>query len=279
MLFAVAAINALCTILLVYVSSFFDSSLPLYVQSLVVGFLAYLIPILLYSYANGITVSVAKERFSLKPCGIFPLLIAAVSGVCFQFVMVVVNLPVNMMLQPAQSYPPMTVIELFAAIIIIGIMPAFFEEFLFRGIVYGSMAEFNTKAAAVFSSVMFALLHADIYKVTGYLLMGLVLAFILRRTGSLYSAMLFHLSNNVTALLLDFYNAELIYAPVTTIVLFVLGVIGLILTAAMIAIKCKPPVRHDKIKTSVLLGQSFINLPFLLCMAVIVLTAVIVRNI
>ena len=98
MLFAVAVINALCTIMFGYVSSFFDSSLPLYIQSLVVGFLAYMIPILLYSFANGITISVAKERFSLKACKLLPLLLAAVSGVCFRVVMVVVNLPMNLLL-------------------------------------------------------------------------------------------------------------------------------------------------------------------------------------
>lgn len=279
MLFAVAVINALCTIMFGYVSSFFDSSLPLYIQSLVVGFLAYMIPILLYSFANGITISVAKERFSLKACKLLPLLLAAVSGVCFQFVMVVVNLPINLLLGGGGSYSPMSVYELIAAILIIGIMPAFFEEFLFRGIVYGSMAEFNTKAAAVFSSVMFALLHADVYGIVGYLLMGFVLAFILKRTGSLYSAMLFHFANNLTAILLGFFNAELIYAPVTTIVLFVLGIIGFILTVLAIMFVCKKNKTDDKIKTSVLIGQSFINLPVVLCVAVIVLTALITRNI
>lgn len=279
MLFAVAVINALCMVILSYAASFFDSSFPIYIQSLIVGFLAYMIPILLYSFANGITVSVAKERFSLKPCKATSLLLVGLSGVCFQFVMVVVNLPVNLLVGNSGTYYHMSVYELIAAIFIIAAMPAFFEEFLFRGIVYGSMAEFNEKAAAIFSSVMFALLHADLHGIVGYLLMGFVLAFVIKRTGSLYSAMLFHFANNITALLLEFFNSELIYAPVTTIALFVAGVIGFLLTVVGIMLVCPKKASVNKIKTSVLVGQSFINIPIILCAAAVILTAVITRNI
>lgn len=279
MLFAVAAINAFCAIVMGIVSSFIESSLPIYIQSLVVGFLAYLVPILLYSHANEITVSVAKERFSLNPVKALPLIIAAVSGVCFQFVMVIINLPMNFILGTSEGYMPTSVYELIAMIIIIGVMPAFFEEFLFRGIVYGSMAEINTKAAAVFSAVMFAILHADIYGFFGYLVMGLVLAFVLRRTGSLWAAMVFHFTNNVTAIMLGFFNDELLYSPVATITMFVAGVIGFI--AAVIALRklYKPQKGVSLIKTSQLLGQSFINLPILLCVVVIALSMFVLRNI
>ncbi len=151
MLFAVAAINAFCAIVMGIVSSFIESSLPIYIQSLVVGFLAYLVPILLYSqYGNQITVSVAKERFSLNPVKALPLIIAAVSGVCFQFVMVIINLPMNFILGTSEGYMPTSVYDLIAMIIIIGVMPAFFEEFLFRGIVYGSNGRDKCKGGGFF---------------------------------------------------------------------------------------------------------------------------------
>ncbi len=269
MLLSIAAVNALITVILGIVSSFFTNPLPMYLQSLIIGLCAYLIPLVIYARTNGVTAETAARQFYLKRCRrehIIPILLF---GVCWQFVMVVINLPVNLLLEGTDSYVPQSAGELLAAIFVVGIIPAIFEEFLFRGIVDGSMSEFNTRAAVIFSSIMFAVLHADVFGFMGYIFMGTVMTSLVRRTGSVYSAMLFHFASNTTALLLGYFSSDLLYAPVLTISIFVAGVLGFgILYAAFLNIT-KKPTAVNVIKTPVLLGQSFVNVPILLCFIII----------
>ena len=200
MLFIIAALNAVISVVISITSSFVGSTVPIYIQALISGLLAYIIPITVYAKTTKVTAETAKERFYMKRCGIPALVLAFLMGAAFQFVMVVVNLPVNMIFNSGASYLPETPFELIASVIIIAVLPAIFEEFLFRGVVVGSMVEFNTTAAAVFSSVMFAILHADIYGIIGYVVMGFVLVTIVRRCNSLYPAMLFHFANKLILL-------------------------------------------------------------------------------
>ncbi len=278
MLFIIAAVNAVISVVMSITSSFMESTFPIYLQSLISGLLAYIIPITIYAKTTKVTAETAKDRFYMRGCRVSLLVLAFVMGAAFQFVMVVANLPVNILFNNSTPYLPETIFELVASMIIVAVLPAIFEEFLFRGIVVGSMVEFNTTAAAVFSSVMFAVLHADMYGMLGYLLMGFVLTSVVRRSGSLYPAMIFHFANNMTALLLGYFNEELVYAPMTTIVLFVTGVIVFVVTYLIFEMMNKRPEKTSAMKTGQLLGQSFVSLPIILSIIMVAITAVLARN-
>lgn len=276
MLLYIAGINAIISFVLHMASSFFDTFIPIYLQALIIGVFAYILPIVIYAKTNHITAQSAADKFYLKGCKVPLLILAAIMGCCFQFVVVLIDLPVNMISGNSSSYIPSTPAELIAAVFVIAVMPAIFEEFLFRGIVLGSMSEFNTKAAMVFSAIMFAVMHADIYGLIGYIIMGLILVSIVRRTNSIYSAMVFHFANNTTALILGYINDELIYMPVFTISLFAIGVILFITAYMLFASITKKPKEICLMKTGGLLGQSFINLPIIMCIAVIVITEIMI---
>lgn len=184
--------------------------------------------------------------------------------------MIVISLPASLLFGGTADVTPTSPTELLAAFFVIAVIPAIFEEFLFRGIVDGSMSEFNTGAAVIFSSLMFALMHADIYNFIGYIAMGVILTTIVRRTGSVYNAVMFHFASNVTALLLSFFNTELLYAPVFTIGIFVAGVIGFIgIYATFLSVTHKAE-KVATMKKNILLGQSFVNVPILLCLALLI---------
>ena len=279
MLLAIALINALITIAFKVIASFKGELIPMYLPSMLVGLFAYIIPIMIYAKINNITDKVAAEKFYLKKTRGNTLLLSAIIGIGCQFVMVIVNLPLNLLLDGATSYLPESIAELFLATIAIALVPAIFEEFLFRGIVYGSMSEFNTKAALIFSVSVFTILHADIYGFLGYIFLGIILAVIVSRTNSLLPVIVCHFTNNFTALLLGFFNNEITYDPSLTITLFVLGIICFIASFWVFISKNKKPDRVDRIKKSQLLGQSFINVPIILCIVVIVITGIITRTI
>lgn len=279
MLLAVTAINVVLTTLLGLVSSFKDVVIPQYIQALIIGLGAYVIPIMIYAFRNGITAKAAEEKFCFRAGGVSGTAAAVALGIGCQFVQIAINLPLSARIDSSAIFIPSSAAELFAAIAIAALLPAVFEEFLFRGIVYCSMAELNTAAAAVFSSVMFAIMHADISCVPGYLVMGFSLAYLTRKSASLYAAMAFHFANNTTALLLAYYNEALWYSPETMIALFVCGIISF--AAGLIAInrvyKKDGIARNKKIGTATLLGQSFISVPVLLCIALTVAAAVLIK--
>lgn len=269
MLFAVTLINMMSMFILKMIGSFFEGSVPTYIEALITGVFAYVVPISIFAKTEELTAEAAAERFCLKKCKPSYVALAAVGGLCFQFVVVIINLPFNLILNDATSYMPTTASELLAEIFVIGIMPAVFEEFLFRGIVMGSMSKLNKSAAIVFSTVMFAIMHGDMYSLAGYVVMGLALAVLVSRTESLYTAMAFHFTNNLAALLLGYFNSELIYAPTATIRIFVAGIVGFLLCFAVFFTFTKKKTTENKIKTSVLLAQSFTSVPILLCIAIV----------
>lgn len=279
MLLAVTAVNVVLTTLLGLVSSFKELEIPQYIQALSIGLGAYVIPIMIYAFRNGITAKAAEEKFCFRGCGIGGTAAALVFGIGCQFAQIAINLPLSFLIDSSSVFIPSSISQLCAAIAVTALLPAVFEEFLFRGIVYCSMAELNTTAAAVFSSVMFAIMHADLSSAPGYLLMGFSLAYLMRRSASLYSAMVFHFANNATALILAFYNDALWYSPETMIALFACGIIAFaagIISVAKIH-KNGGIEKNKKVGTATLLGQSFISVPIILCIALTVAAGILIK--
>ncbi|MBR5152205.1 MAG: CPBP family intramembrane metalloprotease [Clostridia bacterium] len=275
MLFFVVAVQTVVTLAVTVVSSFMETPPPVYLQMLLIELLAYLLPLSLYAKENRLlTVREAREQFGLKGFrkSLIPWVILAGCG-C-QFVMVLLNLPLNLLLAESDGYIPTTLWELCLAIPVLALVPAVFEEFLLRGIVHGIMANYNTRAALIFTTVMFALLHGNPAGIPGYLFLGMILVLLLRRTGSLYACMLFHLSCNITALLVSYFSSSLMTFPILTIQLFIFGTLGAIAGWTVITSMTKRPHPRLFLDTSEFLGQSFINLPILLCLFSILLTLI-----
>lgn len=268
MLFFVIAIQTAVTLLSNLISSFFPQSPPVYLQMLFIELFAYILPISIYARNNRIlTARDIREGFGLKefPLKLLPLVVIA--GIFCQLVMVVINLPVNLLTNVSDGYIPSSFLELIFAIFVLGIIPAIFEEFLLRGVVHGVMAELNTAAAAIFTSVLFALMHGSFAGFFGYLFMGFCLVFVLRRTGSLYACIIFHLANNVMALLLSYFSDALFWSPIETMKLFSVGLIIFGAVMGAITYMTDTPKKVRLIRTTEFLGQNFINLPVILCIA------------
>lgn len=268
MLFFVVVVQTAVTVVAGIISSFFAAEPPVYLQMLVIELLAYLVPLSLYAKENRLlTAREARERFGLKGCKKSLLVWIVLAGFGCQFLMILLNLPMNFLLSQSDGYIPTTPWELVLAMVVIGMIPAVFEEFLLRGIVYGVMAEYNSRAALIFTTVMFALMHGNLAGFAGYLFLGAVLVVLLRRTGSLYACMLFHLVNNLTALMLSYFNGVLMDTPIATLQLFAVGILASVVGWTALTMLTKKPRPVIRMKTGEFLGQSFVNLPILLCIA------------
>jgi sodium transport system permease protein len=86
-------------------------------------------------------------------------------------------------------------------LLILAVLPAACEELTFRGfILTGLRRRFSTGIAIVFSSLLFALYHFNVFQFVPAFLLGLILGLLAVRTGSILPGVLFHFIHNSTLL-------------------------------------------------------------------------------
>ena len=95
-------------------------------------------------------------------------------------------------------------VPLLFSLITIGVLPALFEEFAFRKVIYGSMRKYGPVVAAAFSSTLFGLMHQDLTQGIFAFGMGLVLCYVYEKTGRLVYTILLHFVNNTISVLLPY---------------------------------------------------------------------------
>ncbi|MEA4888913.1 MAG: CPBP family intramembrane glutamic endopeptidase [Clostridiaceae bacterium] len=84
------------------------------------------------------------------------------------------------------------------------IMPGLVEELFFRGILLSSLSSSGAFAAALIAQALaFALFHADMLFILPPFLAGLLLGYIRRQCGSLWPAMLTHMSLNLSLIAIN----------------------------------------------------------------------------
>ena len=71
------------------------------------------------------------------------------------------------------------------------------EEFVYRGIAFGCLKRFGVSFAAVSSSLLFGLAHANPEQISYAFVFGLVLCAVTSRTGNLKTAIIMHFINNL----------------------------------------------------------------------------------
>lgn len=87
-------------------------------------------------------------------------------------------------------------------LLIIAVLPACVEEFVFRGLIYHSYRKNGILGAAVFSGLVFGLMHLNINQLSYAAVMGIIFALLVEATGSMYSSMLAHFAANSYSVIL-----------------------------------------------------------------------------
>lgn len=86
----------------------------------------------------------------------------------------------------------------------VALAPALCEEFLFRGVVLGALrTRLNPWAAVLITATLFAIFHLNVYQFPTTFVVGTILGFLTLRSGSIFPAILVHLSHNAAALLYE----------------------------------------------------------------------------
>jgi sodium transport system permease protein len=78
----------------------------------------------------------------------------------------------------------------------VGVTPAICEESLFRGLIFSGLRRLGKWPTILLSAFLFGLAHASIYRLLPAMLMGVLLGYIVWRTGSILCSMIVHAINN-----------------------------------------------------------------------------------
>jgi len=99
------------------------------------------------------------------------------------------------------------------SIILVGIMPAFLEEMLFRGLFLSGFKDNYSKTKAIFiSALLFGLIHLNPYQFVTAFIIGIVTAWLYLELKSIWPCIYMHLFNNLLAVFVmnfkDVFNIE-----------------------------------------------------------------------
>ncbi len=91
--------------------------------------------------------------------------------------------------------------------VFVSLLPAIFEELIFRGVMFnGFKAKYSTKHAVLLSALFFALMHMSISQFIYQFGLGIVFALICHYTGSTLYSIITHFVNNFTVILISFID-------------------------------------------------------------------------
>lgn len=126
-----------------------------------------------------------------------------------------------------------TPLNIFLAIIAVVVLPAFAEEFLFRGIILTAYKKQGIMKACAISALIFALSHFNPAQIVHQFILGFLLAITVITTGNIWYAVIIHALNNVISLfigqIIPAYNSLGTLNGTNALVLVAMFVIGAVI--------------------------------------------------
>ena len=146
-----------------------------------------------------------------------------------------------------------TFLGVIAVILYLAVLPAIFEELLFRKVMLSGAKRYGTKFAIIFTSLAFGLFHANPEQIIGATFMGLIFSYVTIRTGDIKVAMWLHFTNNLFSALQYFSNLPIGF--ISFMSMFALVVVFAILGLVMLITKLRKD--RDFFKLPEVLNKKF----------------------
>nr|MBQ8251987.1 CPBP family intramembrane metalloprotease [Lachnospiraceae bacterium] len=156
----------------------------------------------------------AKKLFSVK----VPKIKGILGGICFAFAGFLLALVVGALLTPVfpQSAESLKAMDemikeqpAWALILVMALMPAIGEEFLFRGFLMGTLrGKCKPWVAIIVTTLIFAAYHMSVLKMFTISIIGLGFTVAAYMTGSIFVSMLMHFINNGVSVLISLYPEQ-----------------------------------------------------------------------
>ncbi|NLZ81773.1 MAG: CPBP family intramembrane metalloprotease [Clostridiales bacterium] len=91
----------------------------------------------------------------------------------------------------------------------VAILPAISEEFIFRGVIFHSYREAGILKGAIFSGILFGLIHLNLNQFSYAFVMGIIFALLIEATGSIFAPIIFHFIINGNSITLATLSMKL----------------------------------------------------------------------
>ncbi|MBE7075167.1 MAG: CPBP family intramembrane metalloprotease [Clostridiales bacterium] len=138
-------------------------------------------------------------------------------------------------------------------IVLLAIIPAIFEECIFRGIIFNGLRGRGFWFASLISAVMFALVHLSMGQLIFPIIMGVVFAFVLEKTGSLLYTMICHLCNNFIVLLISYIGeingrqvaSIIVNCPLNAIIVIAIAFVAVVAIFLIVKFVLKPAQKKE----------------------------------
>ena len=152
---------------------------------------------------------------------------------------------------------PMSNYEIVLMFITTAIVPAFAEEFLFRGAILSALKPYGKAPAIFISAILFAFMHQNIEQLLYTFAAGLILAWVVYETGSIWSGVLIHFFNNLLSVISTPILDRLPEATSSIILFFIefsIFVLGAISAIYLLAKRIKRKRNQSTFKVSGIYG-------------------------
>lgn len=123
--------------------------------------------------------------------------------------------------------PSMEGFGLIGVLLVVAVLPAIFEEMIFRGLLFKGLKSFGSVGAVLLCGGLFALYHQNPAQTIYQFCCGVAFALVVLRAGSIFPTMLSHFLNNALILILTKFEITEFPLP-TTIVMICLSAVCLI---------------------------------------------------
>lgn len=157
-------------------------------------------------------------------------------GVCTCCMLTLINMPISNFWNgfielPQAVKAPSDIFEYLLGVLCVAIVPSVCEELLCRGIILYEYEKYSPRCAIIVSAAAFALLHNSLPMLIYTFIMGLVLAFVVIYSRSLYPAMIIHFAVNFFSLTVNYLSESVIPMHILPEFALVINLIFVFLTA------------------------------------------------
>ncbi|MFA6860637.1 MAG: type II CAAX endopeptidase family protein [Clostridia bacterium] len=91
-------------------------------------------------------------------------------------------------------------------LVLLAVLPAICEELIFRGVVLNGFRKLGNGKAIIFSALFFTLMHGNIQQTVFQFILGIILAFVVIKTGNLIYSMIIHFFNNSIVIVWQYFS-------------------------------------------------------------------------
>lgn len=177
----------------------------IYPQIIITQYAIILLPMIIYmiikKYNFKEVLRLNKVNFKQTLLSVIIPLVAYPIGLFFNYITLII-ISYFGELKPSPLPIPETTTMFIVSILLFAITPGICEEIMFRGVIFNAYERIGTKKAIILTGLLFGLFHFDVQNLLGPAFLGMLFAYMVYTTNSIFTSMIAHAVNNGIAVVI-----------------------------------------------------------------------------